>query len=210
MIRKFFFILILFLLVGQQAMAIDEPKYNLEKKEGNIEIRHYSDSVVAEVKVQGTREEAVSIAFRILFNFISGNNLVQKEIKMTAPVSQQKSSEKIPMTSPVTQHKNDTNNWTVAFYMPSDMTYEKTPKPKDSRIQIKKITGDKVAVIKFSGFHSDSNFSNHEKKLKQYLDERGYKYKSVPTLAYYDPPFTPWFLRRNEVMYTLVSGSTIH
>ncbi len=100
---------------------------------------HNSDSVLAEVNVQGTRDQAVSAAFRILFNFISGNNLSQKEIKMTAPVSQQKSSEKIPMTSPVTQHKSDANNWSVAFYMPNDMTYEETPKPKDNRIQIKKI-----------------------------------------------------------------------
>ncbi len=183
-------------------MAAEEISYTVIEKDGDIEIRHYDETVMAEVMVEGDRDEAINRAFRTLFNYIDGNN-----IAMTTPVSQEQSaaSQKIAMTTPVsqTQTNNDGNTWSVAFYMPNDMTYENAPKPKNEDVTIRRVPERKMAAIQFSGFRTDNNLDEHEQELRDYLQTNDIAHEDTPLYAFFDAPWVPWFLRRNEILFPL-------
>lgn len=186
-------------------MATEEIKYNVvEKLTDTIEIRDYAPVVIAEVTVKGTRDQAPSAAFRILFNYITGDNVSSEKIPMTAPVSQESVSQKIPMTAPVTQEQTDTDLWKIAFYMPADMTMETAPKPTSDKVSLREVKLGKRIAIRFSGRNTDSNVNEHDEKLKEYMRANDIKFDADDRiLAFYDAPFKPWFLRRNEVLYAL-------
>lgn len=188
--------------VGDSVMATDEIAHKVLKEEGNIEIRAYEPSVVAEVEVRAQRDEATGKAFRTLFNYISGNNVSSKKIAMTTPVAQE-ASQKIDMTTPVSQEKSGENTWMIAFYMPNEMSFETTPKPKDKRINIRAVPAKKMIAIRFSGRSTDSNVYQHEKELRDYIKKSDIKFKDKPLYAFYSAPFVPWFLKRNEVLFEL-------
>ena len=193
---------LLFFFGGESSMASDEIAHKVIKEDGSIQIREYKPSVKAVVEIKSSRSEATSKAFRILFNFIRGNNISSKEISMTTPVSQT-SSQEIAMTTPVSQEKLSKNLWSVAFYMPNKMSFEETPKPKDKRITIKKVPARKMIAIKFSGRSTDSNIYEHEKELLNYIKKNDISTTGDAIYAFYSAPFVPWFLRRNEVLYEL-------
>ena len=184
-------------------MATEEISFNVVKEEGDIQIRAYDEAVAAVVEVEGERRDSISRAFRILFDYIGGNNMAAKEIAMTAPVSQEKSSQEIPMTTPVSQIQSADGKWQVAFYMPNDFTYSTTPKPLDERVEIKRVASKQMAAIVFSGRGSDENLAEHEQILREYLKDNNLKRDSTPLYAFYDHPLVPWFMRRNEVLFEL-------
>ena len=187
---------------GESAMASDEIAHKVLKEEGNIQIREYKSAVKAVVDIKASRSDATGKAFRVLFNFIRGNNISSKEISMTTPVSQT-SSQEISMTTPVSQEKSSEGSWSVAFYMPNKMSFEETPKPKDKRISIEKVPARKMIAIKFSGRSTDSNIYEHEKELKEYIKKNEIKTVGDPIYAFYSAPFIPWFMRRNEVIFVV-------
>jgi Fe-S oxidoreductase len=43
-------------------------------------------------------------------------------------------------------------------------------------------------------------YEEKEKRLKELIRQRGLKIVGEPVFARYNPPFMPWFLRRNEVL----------
>ena len=180
------------------------PKYTViqAELERNIEIRSYEPNLVATVSVDGDRDDAVGKGFRILANYIFGNNSVQSNIAMTAPVTQ-RPSEAIAMTAPVTQQQSADQIWVVSFMMPSKYTLETLPKPNNEKIVIRSAAARKVAAIRFSGFTTDKRFAVHEKMLLEYLHDQNIKTSGSPILAYYNDPWTlPWN-RRNEVLYEI-------
>jgi effector-binding domain-containing protein len=199
--KLFYSILISLTFTGSPAMATEEIAHTVIEKDGDIEIRHYDETVMAEVIVEGDRDEAINRAFRTLFNYIDGNN-----IAMTTPVSQEQSSvsKKIAMTTPVSQKQADgENTWSVAFYMPNDMSYEDTPKPKDDAVTIRRVPERKMAAIRFSGLRSNGNLEDHEQELRDYLQTNNIIHDDTPLYAFYDAPWVPWFLRRNEILLPL-------
>jgi hypothetical protein len=201
---KYLVLLFCFLIfTGAQAVAAEEIAHTVVSSNGNIEIREYAETVKAVVTVKGTRREAANKAFRTLFNFISGDNIADKKIAMTAPVSQQAQSQKIPMTTPVAQVQAGEGQWAIAFYMPNDMDFENTPKPTNENIQIERIPDQKKAAIQFSGFWSDDNIAKHEQALIAYLEKNNIDYIPQPTYAFYNGPWTPWFMRHNEILFNL-------
>ena len=186
-------------------MATEEIAHKVIKKDGDIEIRAYEETVIVKVIVESTRREAPNKAFRTLFNFISGDNIMKQDIAMTAPVSQQPVSQKIPMTTPVAQEKTGEGQWQIAFYMPNDMEFDTTPKLTNENVTIERIPAQKMAAIRFSGRGTDSNIAEHETELLQYLEVNKIDYIPEPIYAFYDAPWVPWFLRRNEVLFKLPS-----
>ena len=129
-------ILILITLSGSIMSQVNEPKYKLISSEGNVEVREYSPILVAQVLVIGERKSAISAGFKILANYIFGNNEGRKKISMTAPVIQQE-GEKISMTAPVIQQElNDNLHWNVRFVMPFEYTIETLPRPKNNQVEI--------------------------------------------------------------------------
>lgn len=212
MIKKYIVIIIVASLTGLTSCTgvlggYEEAEFKVIEKNNNIEIREYSSYLVAKVNVDGSRDEAVSKGFKVLGGYIFGNNIAKQEIAMTAPVAQEKTqelkSQEIAMTVPVAQTKGDANSWNITFMMPSEYSIEDLPKPKDERVIFEKIDNYKAAAIVFSGSFSDENFGKHEKELLEYLKENKISYLENPTHAYYNPPWTLWFLRRNEVIFKL-------
>ncbi len=189
----------LFFAIGGE-MAYETPSYEVVETLGNIEIRQYAPYLVAETSVEGDLETAGNSGFRILASYIFGNNQGEQRIAMTAPVSQeQRAGSKISMTAPVTQERAG-DRFTIQFMMPSKYTIETLPKPNDSRIEIRKVPARKFAVIRYSGTWSRKNYEKHLAQLQGTLAENGYKAIGEPIWARYDPPFKPWFLRRNEIL----------
>jgi len=185
-------------LVTSTAMAIEEPRFNVLQKDGSFELREYPPYIVAETRVEAGFEDAGSLAFQRLFRYISGNNIAQQKIAMTAPVTQSR-GEKISMTAPVSQVA-DGNAYLVAFTLPSTYTLATAPQPLDPTIQIRAVPAQLIACWRYSGRWTESNYRDHEVLLRERINSRELIARGNPVLARYNPPFTPWFMRRNEVL----------
>jgi hypothetical protein len=195
-------IIALFLIVGVLAGPVmsnlEKPGYKVIQTEQNIEIRQYEPMIIAEVEVDGKREDAIRDGFRLIADYIFGNNTVQRDIAMTAPVQQQE-SQKIAMTAPV-QQQSTGRSWQISFVMPSKYSMETLPEPKNDRVRLKEIMTKKFVVIKFSGTNSNENVTEHENQLMNYIEANQIKIIDSPKYAFYNAPWTLPFMRRNEVM----------
>ena len=179
--KRILVILISILTLSSQAMAYEEANYEVVKENKEYEIRKYSDRLVIETNsIEGN-------GFRKLFNYISGNNEKNQEIKMTVPVTQ--------------EIKN--GNMTMQFYLPLKFNKENAPKPSNSDIKILTIEGGYYAVIEYSGRSSDKNFLKNKDILENLLKQDNITILSPPIRASYNSPFTLPMLKRNEVMYRI-------
>jgi len=182
----------------------EQPKYELIDARDMIELRAYAPVIVAEVTAEGERSQAIGAGFRKIADFIFGNNQSQKKIAMTAPVIQHP-SEKIAMTTPVIQQGKD-GKWVVQFIMPSEYTLETLPKPVDKEVRIKALPARTMAAIRFSGRTDDTaQITDRTAELQAYIVLNKLKTKGAPQLAFYDPPWTLPFLRRNEVLIEIAA-----
>ena len=186
------------LLAGPVMSNVEKPDYKVIQTEQNIEIRQYEPMIIAEVEVDGKREDAIREGFRLIADYIFGNNTVQRDIAMTAPVQQQE-SQKIAMTAPV-QQQSTGRSWQISFVMPSKYSMETLPEPKNDRVRLKEIMTKKFVVIKFSGTNSNENVTEHENQLMNYIEANQIKIIDSPKYAFYNAPWTLPFMRRNEVM----------
>ncbi len=179
--KRILVILISILTLSSQAMAYEEANYEVVKENKEYEIRKYSDRLVIETNsIEGN-------GFRKLFNYISGNNEKNQEIKMTVPVTQ--------------EIKN--GNMTMQFYLPLKFNKDNAPKPSNSDIKILTIEGGYYAVIEYSGRSSDKNFLKNKDILEKLLKQDKITIISPPIRASYNSPFTLPMLKRNEVMYRI-------
>jgi hypothetical protein len=186
------------------AEAIEEPKYKVLVKEENFEIRQYEAYLVAETIVEGDFSEVSNEGFRRLFKFISGENRLKQSIPMTAPVSQE-ASKKIEMMAPVQQQKEE-GMWRIGFVMPSGYTLDTVPYPLDERIHIKEVPGALVAAVRYSGTWNRKRYEERKLLLKGFILRKGFNETGEAIFARYNPPFKPWFLRRNEVLIPVKSN----
>ena len=183
---------------GPIVSNVEQPKYQVVESSGNVEIRDYAPMIVAEAEVSGDRRDAIGKGFRIIADYIFGNNTAAQKVPMTAPVTQQ-GSEKIAMTAPVTQ-QGDGNTWRVRFIMPSSYTMETLPKPNNPAVKLKEIGAKRYAVIRFSGMAGEDSLKRRTEELNAFISAKNLTPLSAPTYAFYNPPWTLPFLRRNEVM----------
>jgi uncharacterized membrane protein (UPF0136 family) len=172
--------------------------------EGNIEIRRYEPYLLAETFVDGAFESAGNEGFRRLFRYITGANTARSEISMTAPVSQQAAGASIAMTAPVAQTAQGEGFW-VAFVVPSSFTTETVPRPTDSRVRIRPVPAQFVAVARYSGFWGEARYLREEEKLRDAITRRGLSADGMPQFARYNPPYMPPFMRRNEILIPLAA-----
>jgi effector-binding domain-containing protein len=190
---------LLLIFTAGSAMAVEEAKYTVVAKQDKLEVREYAPSIVAEVIVNGDFEDASGEAFRTLFNYISGNNTAQSKIAMTAPVTQKPESEKIAMTSPVGQQKSD-QGWAVSFMMPASYTMDTIPVPSDPTVVLREIPAHRAAAIRYSGVWSEKSYLKHLSLLRDWMASENLEATGEPVWARYNAPFTPWFIRRNEIL----------
>jgi len=194
------------LLTGESAMSLETPEYTVLYSDGDIEYRQYNAYLVSEtiVSPEDGYKSAGNEGFRRLFRYITGNNNAQSDIAMTAPVEYQTadeklSSEKIKMTMPVQRQISD-EGWRVSFMLPSKYTLETAPAPSDPRVQIREVPGQLVAVLRYSGRWTSKNAAKKEALLFAALADESLTVLSEVKTALYNAPYTPPFMRRNEVM----------
>ena len=182
--------------------ATAEPAYHVVRTLPDIEVREYADYVVAEVWVPGPADEAGKQAFPILAGYIFGKNKGDRKLAMTAPVTQSPTPTKLEMTAPVTQSASAAG-FLVQFVLPQNVSLATAPEPLDARIHLREVALGRVAVIRFSGFWSQSNYDEHLAALQTAMRSAGLASQGEPVYARYNPPFLPWFLRRNEIWLRL-------
>ena len=180
--KKFLSIVFLGLIITSNSMSYEEANYEVVKKNEVYEIRKYSDRLAIETNISNEGN-----SFRKLFNYISGNNDKNEEIKMTTPVTQVEKK----------------GNMTMQFYLPSRFNKENIPSPSNPDVKILNIKGGYYAVIRYSGRASDKNFTKHKEILKNELKKNNIIILSSAIKATYDKPFTLPMLRRNEAMFKI-------
>lgn len=178
---------------------VEEPPYRVVNQNDKVQVREYPSMILAVTEVEGPREQSLNRGFRILADYIFGNNRDNRKVEMTAPVQQSSEGRKVEMTAPV-QASGSGDRWRIAFVMPSHETMESLPTPVDARVQLVQVPPRKVAVLRFSGRSSTARMEQHASVLMQTLQAQGVQVNGQPVSAYYNPPWTPWPLRRNEVM----------
>lgn len=186
-------------------MTEQQPYIVIEPHDG-FELRRYPEHVVAEVTVRGDFDEAGNRAFRPLFRYISGNNRSSRSVAMTAPVVQEAvaqqdgPSEKVSMTAPVVQTEAGDGEFLVAFVLPAHLTEETAPVPVDPEVRIRTVPERLAAARRYSGRWTEATFRHHVARLADDVHRAGLVPVGSPRYARFNAPFTPWFLRRNEVV----------
>ena len=181
-------------------MAIEEPKFQVVEEFSGIEIRRMSAYWTVEIELEGDEKEVGNQAFRPLLKYISGENKGSEKISMTAPVNQQPAGEKIQMTAPVNQEKTGSSKYRVGFVLPAEFNSRKPPEPLDSRLKLRLVPERTLAALRYRGSWSTERFAEKKNNLLTAVAQSGkWQLAGEPLWSRYDPPFMPWFLRRNEV-----------
>ncbi|WP_295694965.1 heme-binding protein [Lapillicoccus sp.] len=179
----------------------EEQPFEVVRQYDGFELRRYPSHVVAEVTIDLPFEKAGSAAFRYLFGYISGQNRSRTSVEMTAPVIQSgESPQKVAMTAPVVQRSTTQGGYAVAFVLPASMTEATAPEPTDPHVSIRTVPPGLSAVSRYSGRWSEDSYERHRRSLLQAVEAEGLTAVGPPRLARFDPPYKPWFLRRNEVV----------
>ena len=169
---------------------VETPPYEtVRADEGQgIEIRRYPPLLAAEVTRRGSRDDAVRAGFGPLAGYI---------------FAKEREGEKIAMTAPVTQAPGEGGAWTIRFIMPQGYDRETLPVPAGEDVEIVEIPERRIAAIRFSGRQTDALLAEKEAALREWLQDQELASDGAATFAYYNDPFTPGFLRRNEVLVEL-------
>ncbi|MFZ9096281.1 MAG: SOUL family heme-binding protein [bacterium] len=180
--------------------ALEEPAYQTQLQEGNFEIREYASYLVAEVFMEGEDfDEASGDGFRILADYIFGNNLSRSSAVQMAGKAEA-ASENIAMTAPVQMDQGEQpDQWRMAFSLPSKWNLETAPVPNDQRVNLREVLPERMVVLQFSGRMGAHDLEEKEQELRQWATKQGITVVGSVRTARYDPPWTLPFLRKNEV-----------
>lgn len=190
-------------LSGTIMSLVEQPAYTVVRSFEDMEVRDYPPMIVAEVEVSGERKEAINAGFRQIADYIFGNNSPARKIPMTAPVTQQ-AGEKVAMTAPVSQQAAG-GIWKVRFVMPSGYTLETLPTPNNAAVKLVAVRAERFAAIRFSGLAGDETIARYKQRLFDRLAEQALKSEGEAVMAFYNPPWTLPFLRRNEILVKIRS-----
>jgi transposase len=180
--------------------ALEEPAYQTQLQEGNFEIREYASYLVAEVFMEGEDfDEASGDGFRILADYIFGNNLSRSSAVQMAGKAEA-ASENIAMTAPVQMDQGEQpDQWRMAFSLPSKWNLKTAPVPNDQRVNLREVLPERMVVLQFSGRMGAHDLEEKEQELRQWATKQGITVVGSVRTARYDPPWTLPFLRKNEV-----------
>ncbi len=171
------------------AWSVETPDYAVLEKDGAIELRDYPALVLAEARTSGPRRAALGDGFRPLARYIFASD---------------RDGPKIAMTAPVVQSAGDApESWTVGFVMPKAHERAALPAPSQGGVTLRTQPPRRVAAIRFSGLADDASLRAREAELRDWMAAKGLQPQGAPVYAYYNDPWTPGFLRRNEVLIGL-------
>jgi len=176
-------------------------RYSVVAQKDGYEIRQYEPYVLAETPM---KDESGNSGFRELFAYISGANSGSSKLAMTAPVLQSGGAggQKLAMTTPVLQTES-AGGGIMAFVMPPGVKLEDLPRPASPAVTLRAVPGLKAAALRFSGWGYKSRVQKKVRQLSAALERDGLRAAAPPVTAFYNPPFTAPFMRRNEVLIEL-------
>ena len=178
------------LLFGANAIAIETLAYETIARDGDMELRDYPEHVVVETQVVGDLHRASGEAFGKLYRYIRGDNVSGRKFAMTAPV----------LTEPLQASQDDSpGKYRTAFCIPVELAAS-APTPVSPDLLLRTVPLTRMAAIRYSGTWSQSLYEEKLQTLRFWMKAKGLPSSGPPILARYDPPFKPWFLRRNEVL----------
>jgi hypothetical protein len=160
--------------------------YEVLEEHQDFEVRHYPEHLLVETEVRGPFELAGNVAFPRLARYIGGHNQASRKVAMTAPVVQEAAER--------------ANRFVVAFVMPADIAAAELPAPSDAAVRTRRVPAQTAAALRFSGPWTRTSYERHERRLLDAVGKAGLRVTGTPRYARYDPPWTPWFRRRNEVV----------
>lgn len=180
----------------------EQPGYKVVESFGEAtEVRAYEPRVAAEARVENEDlDDGRNAAFRMLFDYITGENRAAAKIAMTVPVESTDTSEEIAMTAPVESARTADNQVYMRFFLPAKYDRNSAPKPLDERVKIVDVPVQTVAVLRFSGFGSEATVAEKKQELQASLATTSWRPLSDAVVYFYDPPWTLPFFRRNEVV----------
>ena len=184
------------------ASTIEWPDCEVVRRLGDIEVRQYAPYTVAEVLVTGSSEEAATWAFPILAGYIFGKNKGARAFATPSAPEQLAAPLHFAMTAPVAQIAT-AEGFIVQFVLPKGVTPATAPEPDDPRVSVREVPAHRLAAIRYSGFWSASNHAIHLATLMAALKAVALRYSGEPAFCRYNVPWTPWFLRRNEIWLSL-------
>ncbi len=180
--------------VAGGASAVEEPPHRVVSRDGDFEIRDYPALTVAEVTIQADRKAAAYAGFRKLAGYIFGGNARKQSIDMTAPVIEARAEG--ATLDPAAMSRG----WVIRFVMPRGFSLTALPKPYDPSIKLREEPPTRFGVLRFSGLASDGAVAARTAELQSILKARGLTPAGPAVISQYDPPWTLWFMRRNEIM----------
>ncbi|MCA1653648.1 MAG: heme-binding protein [Sphingomicrobium sp.] len=180
--------------------ATDEPDYRTLRTDGDFQIRHYPEIVIAETIAHGPRKRSLSEGFRRLADYIFAKSRPGEELAMTVPVMQDAGD---PMASdPPLFDDEIEGGWRTRFVMPAGRATDDLPEPPD-QIELITMSPRRVGVVSFAGRPDDRDLAEQEDRLRGWLARHGEKSQAEPEYAFYNSPMIPGPLRRNEVWLAL-------
>jgi hypothetical protein len=184
--------------------GIETPKYTVVSEHSGYEVREYAPYIRAEVTREGDFRETMYGGFEEVGGYIFGANTRQSKIAMTAPVLHEAEGQKIAMTAPVLHEAQaGTGKYTLAFVMPSAYRIEDLPTPNNPNVKLREVPRQRYAVLSFGGYATERRTEKKMQKLLEELKKDGRVPAGSPILAQYDPPWTPLWMRHNEIQVPL-------
>jgi len=175
----------------------EQQTYSVVGQHDGFELRRYPECIVASIEVVSSFERAGNSGFTALVSYITGNNLSRSKLAMTAPVIQEKGVGIVQEYPVLEQESGDRH--IISFVMPAGWTMETLPDPNDQRVVLRQVPVELVAVDKFSGRWSKASYHERLETLERRIKRAGFEVVGVARFARFDPPWTPWFMRRNEI-----------
>lgn len=196
--RRFASIAVAALMVGAAAVsasvkAAEEPDHTVVLDDGDFQIRDYPALTIAEVTVRAPRNDAGNAGFRKLAGYIFGGNAGKQKFAMTAPVIEARAEG-------ADAKGREREAWTIRFVMPSGSSLASMPKPYDPDVRLYEAPAARYGVLRFSGYAGDDSTGSKTHELEAILERRGLHPAGPALIAQYNPPWTPGFWRRNEIM----------
>ena len=164
----------------------EQQVYEVLEEHLGFELRRYPEHLVAETEVGGPFELAGNLAFPRLARYIGGHNRSSRKVAMTAPVVQEQDPR--------------SRRYVVGFVMPAGLSAEELPAPADPSVHTRRVPAETAAAVRFSGRWSRRTYEKQAARLLDAVRAAGLEVVGEPRYARFDPPWTPWFLRRNEVV----------
>jgi len=174
----------------------EQQLYEVVRQYPGFELRHYPAHLVADVEVHGSFQDAGNAGFRPLFDYIRGRNQTGQSVAMTAPVLQHRDND----TNPTVTTETSPGRYVVSFVMPDGSTRQSLPDPGDERVTLRPVPEQLAAATRYTGRWTPATYQQHLDRLRHAVLDAGLEPANPASFARYDPPWTPWFRRRNEVL----------